>query len=163
MWRSLAIACALGVGVPAYAQPEVRVEPADPAATRNLQQPTASTAIRDYLESWQSLSAAFAGNAANLLDQDFVGVAKDKLSETMQQEEALGIRTRYQDEVHDIRIVFYSPEGLSLELEDNVEYEIQLFDHDSAKATQHVKARYLVVMTPAETRWRVRVFQAESQ
>jgi hypothetical protein len=154
---------ALGLGGMVRAQPGVRVEPADLEGTRNLQQQTASAAIRNYLESWQSLSSAFDGNNADLLDQDFVGVAKDKLSETIGQQRALGLRTRYQDQAHDIQVVFYSPEGLSLELEDKVEYEIQLFDNGSARATQHVKAKYFVVMTPAETRWRVRVFQAESQ
>jgi hypothetical protein len=42
----------------------------------------------------------------------------------------LGIRTRYRDLSHDLQIVFYSPEGLSVELTDKVEYEVQLIDHD---------------------------------
>ncbi|HEY6490222.1 MAG: hypothetical protein WCC26_00945 [Terracidiphilus sp.] len=141
----------------------MRVEPLNLAGTRNLQQQTASAAVRDYLESWQALTAAFAQNRAALLDRDFVGIARQRLGNTMQQQSELGLRTQYRDLGHDIRVVFYSPEGLSLELEDYVEYDIQLFDHGSSKGLQHMKAKYVVVMTPAETRWRIRVFQAEAQ
>lgn len=165
MWRVFAVGCALTLGGLAYAsaQPEVRVEPLNLAGTRNLQQQTASAAVRDYLESWQALTAAFAQNRAALLDRDFVGIARQRLGNTMQQQSELGLRTQYRDLGHDIRVVFYSPEGLSLELEDYVEYDIQLFDHGSSKGLQHMKAKYVVVMTPAETRWRIRVFQAEAQ
>lgn len=165
MWRVFVVGCALALGplTQASAQPEVRVETADLAGTRNLQQQTASAAIRDYVESWQALTAAFAQNRADLLDQDFVGIARQRLASTLQQQSALGLRTQYRDQAHDIRVVFSSPEGLSLELEDHVEYEVQLFDHGSSKATQHMKVKYLVVMTPAETRWRIRVFQAEAE
>ena len=61
-----------------------------------------------------------------LLDADFVGAAKDKLAETIQQQAALGIRTRYQDRAHDIQIIFYSPDGLSIELKDKVDYDVQV-------------------------------------
>jgi hypothetical protein len=50
---------------------------------------------------------------------------------------------------------------LSIELTDTVEYDVQLLDHDKSQATQRVRARYIVVLTPAELRWRVRVLQAE--
>jgi hypothetical protein len=143
------------------AQPSVRIEPAVPGATLNLKEATASAAVRDYLESWETLRTAFAQNREDLLDRDFVGTAKDKLAATIRQQGTLGIRTTYQDQVHNLQVVFYSPEGLSLELEDKVDYDVQLFDHDKTQATQHLTAKYIVVMTPSETRWRVRIFQAE--
>jgi hypothetical protein len=92
-----------------------------------------------------------------------VGTAHDKLAETIQQQAASGLHTRYRDKSHDLKIVFYSPEGLSLQMTDNVEYDVQIFDHDKPLTTQHVSAHYIVVMTPAEVRWRVRVFQAQPQ
>jgi hypothetical protein len=88
-----------------------------------------------------------------------VGSAKDTLAATIQQQTALGISTRYQDRSHDLQLVFYSPEGLSIELTDNVDYDVQLLDQGRIKTTQHVRARYLIVLTPAEVRWKVRVFQ----
>jgi hypothetical protein len=45
-------------------------------------------------------------------------------------------------------------------LTDNVDYDVQVVDHDKVTTTQRVSARYIVVLTPAEVRWRVRVFQA---
>jgi hypothetical protein len=146
----------------AAAQATVRVEPARLDGPRPLADQTAKAAIRDYIESWQSLSAAFENNRADLLTADFVGDAKDKLTATIQDQARLGLRTHYGDRAHDVQIVFYSPEGLSIELTDTVEYDVQLLDHDKSQATQRVRARYLVVLTPAELRWRVRVFQAEA-
>ena len=89
-----------------------------------------------------------------------MGVAKEKLADTIRQQAALGIRTHYQDRAHDLQIVFYSPEGLSIELTDTVEYDVQVIDHDKSQMTQRVHAHYIVVLTPAEVRWKVRVFQA---
>lgn len=145
------------------AQPVVRVEPLTFESTTPLQQQTVSAAIRDYLESWQSFRAAFEQNRADLLDRDFVGSARDKLADTIQSQAKLGIRTSYQDRAHDFKIVFYSPQGLSIELTDDVDYDVQVFDHDKSQIMQRVHARYIVVLTPAEVRWRVRVFQAKPE
>jgi hypothetical protein len=145
------------------AQATVHVEPSNLQGPRPLQDQTQKAVIRDYLQAWQSFSGALNQNRAPLLDADFIGSAKTKLTETIQQQAGLGVHAVYQDRSHDIQIVFYSPEGLSVELTDKVEYDVQVFDHDKSVTTQHVTARYVVVMTPAEVRWRVRVFQAESE
>jgi hypothetical protein len=145
------------------AQPVVHVEPPNLHGPRQLEDQTATAVVRDYVESWQSLAAALQQNRADLLDQDFVGTAKDKLTDTLHQQAALGIQTRYQDRVHNIKIVFYSPDGLSVQLVDNVEYDEKVVDHQKVLTTQRTHARYTIVMTPAETRWRVRIFQAEPE
>jgi hypothetical protein len=145
----------------AAAQPSVRIEP--PAAQqgpRVLAEQTAASAIRDYLQSWQSLSAALEQNRADLLNTDFSGTARDKLGETIQEQVGAGLSTHYRDSSHDIQIVFYSPEGLSIELTDTVEYDMQVFDHGKSITSEHMRTRYIVVMTPAEARWKVHVFQA---
>jgi hypothetical protein len=147
----------------ASAQASVRVEPTNLQGPRSLPEETGKAAIRDYLQSWQSLNAAFEQNRASLLDPAFVGIAKDKLTETIQQQAALGIRTHYTDHAHDIQIVFFSPEGLSIELLDTVNYDVEFIDNNGVKTTQHVSARFLIIVTPAELRWRVRVFQAERE
>ena len=159
--RYLLVLCAFGCAASlAAAQADVRIEPAHLDGPRQLGEETQAAAVRDYLQSWQSFEAAFAQNQAALLDADFVGNARDKLSAAIAQQAALGIRTRYQDRAHDLRIVFYSPEGLSIELTDAVEYAVQVFDHGRLAATETEHARYIVVLTPSEVRWRVRVFQA---
>jgi hypothetical protein len=141
------------------AQATVRIESADLQGSRALQEQTGRAAIRDYLQCWQALTAALEQNRVDLLDPDFVGSARDTLSATILQQTALGISTHYQDRSHDLQLVFYSPEGLSIELTDNVEYDVQLLAQGGVKTIQHVRARYVIVLTPAEVRWRVRVFQ----
>jgi hypothetical protein len=147
----------------AIAQPEVRVEPAHLQGPRILADETANAVVKNYIESWKSLRAALEGNRAELLDRDFVGTAKQKLAETIQQQSKLGMKTSYRDRSHDIEIVFYSPEGLSVELVDNVEYDMQVYDKDKSMTTQPVHAKYIVVMTPTEVRWRVRILQETAE
>jgi len=137
------------------------VETANLQGPRPLQEQTRTAAIRDYLQSWQSFGAAFEQNRTDLLDPDFVGTAKDTLANAIQQQARLGIRTHYQERAHDIQIVFYSPDGLSIEMTDTVEYDVRFIEHDRVKTTQHVRTRYIIILTPAEVRWRVRVLQAE--
>jgi hypothetical protein len=144
-------------------QPIVHVEPGELQGPRALQDQTTAAVVRDYLQAWQSVSAALQQNRPELLDRDFVGTAKDKLLDTIHDQVTTGISTRYLDRSHDLQIVFYSPEGLSVQLVDNVEYEVQILDHGKIQATQTAHARYVVVMTPAEVRWRVRVFQGQSE
>ncbi len=162
MSKSLLILCAVFAATSGFgaAQATVRVEAPNLQGPRLLAAQAMTAAVRDYLKSWQSLRGALEQNRTDLLNPDFVGTAKDKLAETIQQQTTLGIRTRYQDRAHDIQVVFYSPEGLSIELRDRVEYDVQVLDHDRVKMTQHAIVRYVIVLTPAEVRWRVRVFQA---
>jgi hypothetical protein len=144
-------------------QPSVRVTPPNLQGPRQLNEETQAAVVRDYLEAWQSVGAALQQNRADLLNRDFIGTAKDRLSDTIHDQVTMGISTRYLDLSHDLQILFYSPEGLSVQLVDNVEYEVQILDHGKAQTTQKMRARYVVVMTPAEVRWRVRIFQAEPE
>ncbi|HEY1806416.1 MAG TPA: hypothetical protein VGG45_18235 [Terracidiphilus sp.] len=165
MWRHSALACAsiiLACGVVA-AQPEVTVDTSQLKGPRPLEDQTKAAAIRDYLESWQGMNEAFQQDQPSLLDEDFIGTAKDKLTDTIDEQAKTGIHTRYQDRVHHIQFLFYSPEGLSIELIDDAEYDVQVLDHDKAVSTVPSRARYIVVLTPAEVRWKVRVMQADSQ
>lgn len=154
----LILSSAIGVS-----QESVRIETPALLGPRSLPEQARTAVIRDYLQSWQSLRAAFDQNRPDLLSPAFVGTAQDKLAGTIQQQVALGISTRYQDRAHDLQIVFYSPEGLSIEIIDKVNYDIQIIDNGRIKTVQNVTSTYVIVLTPAEVRWRVRVFQAESE
>ena len=153
----------VAASVCAMAQAAVYVEPSHLEGPRILADQTATAVVKNYIESWQSLKAALEQNRPELLDRDFVGGAKQKLADTIQQQAKLGMKTSYQDRSHHIQIAFCSPEGLSVELIDNVEYDVQVSDKDKVVATQAVHARYVVVMTPTEVRWRVRVLQATAE
>jgi hypothetical protein len=163
--KSVLIVCSVfaAIFVLGSDQPAVRVEPTDSVGPRALEKQTETGVIRDYLQAWRSLSAALEQNRAELLDPDFVGAAKDKLADTIREQAKLGIQTRYRDSAHDLQLVFYSPEGLSIQLVDTVEYDVQILDHQKVQTTQHVRARYVAVLTPTEVRWKVRIFQAEPE
>jgi hypothetical protein len=147
----------------AGAQATVHVTPPNLDGPRNLADVTATAVVKNYIESWESLRAALVANRPELLERDFVGAARQKLTQTIEQQGKAGITTTYKDRSHDIQIVFYSPEGLSVELVDNVEYDVQVSIKGKTMAAQPVHSRYVVVMTPTEVRWRVRVLQAEGE
>jgi hypothetical protein len=152
-----------GVNEPAVDKAAVQVEPTNTVGPRTLEKQTETAVVRDYLDAWRSMSAALAENRAQLLDADFVGTAKQKLTDTIHEQAKLGIETRYRDTAHDLRLTFYSPEGMSLQLLDSVDYQVEIVDHGKVIGTQPVHARYVTVLTPTEVRWKVRVFQAEPQ
>jgi hypothetical protein len=162
--RMLVICSVFAAALPLSAsEPAVRVAPTNLQGPRTLNEQTRSAVIRGYLDAWQSVAAALQQNRPELLDRNFVGTAKDKLTDTIHDQVTTGISTRYLDRNHDLQIVFYSPEGLSVQLLDNVEYDVQIIDQGKIQSTQKAHARYVVVMTPAEVRWRVRIFQGEPE
>ena len=71
------------------------------------------------------------------------------------------MHVHYQDRTHDIKIIFYSPDGLSIQLVDLIEYDEQVLDHGKVVAVQPVHARYVAVLTPTEVQWKVRILQSE--
>ncbi len=158
--KLLLMSCAFSIA--GWAQePSVRVDPPQLQGSRPVEKQTETAVIRDYLQSWKNLKGALDKNQADLLDANFVGIARDKLASTIDDQAKLGIHTRYQDRTHDLQIVFYSPEGLSIQMTDNVDYDEQVLDHDKILVTKRVRTRYLVVLTPSEVRWKVRIFQAD--
>lgn len=158
---------ALAVGSMAYGlapeEAEVHVTPPHLDTPRPLNDTTRKAVIRDYLESWKTMTEALEQNRPGLLEADFAGTAEDQLTATIRQQAALGIRTRYQPLSHNIQIVFYSPEGLSIELVDNIEYVVQILNKTKVISARQMHARYIAVLTPTEVRWRVRLFQAVSE
>jgi len=81
MLRSLLFGCTVFVAASAmdFAQATVRVEPTNLQGPRPLPEQTGKAAIRDYLESWQSLRAALEQNRADLLDPAFVELPETNL------------------------------------------------------------------------------------
>lgn len=161
--QMLLLAVAILFKVQFVAAQSVHVEPPQIDEPRPLAEQTQQGVVRDYLESWKTMEAALEQNRTDLLGKDFIGIAKDKLTDTVHQQLAAHINTRYIDHSHNLQIVFYSPEGLSVQLTDDVDYEVQVFDNNKQISSQQVHCRYIAVLTPAEVRWRVRVFQAQNK
>lgn len=160
---SLLLAATLCVSSALTAQePSVRVEPLNLQGPRVLNDQTRNAVIKDYIEGWASLRKAMSDNRPDLLDRDFVGTAKDQLVDSIHQQVTSGMATRYLDRSHDLQIVFYSPEGLSVQLTDTVAYEVQLLSQGKVISTQQEQTKYVVVMTPSEVRWRIRILQGQS-
>ncbi len=142
------------------AQPLVHVDPAVPSTPRPLQPQTEQAAIRDYLQSWASLQQALLQNRIDLLGEGFVGSAKNELARSIREQALSGVTVGYKAISHHITVLFYSPEGLSIELKDLVRYNVQVFDHGHLITSRKDSACYLVVLTPSQLRWSVRVMQA---
>ena len=163
--KSLLMISVLSTAMTANAadEPSIHVQQPHLQGPRELQEQTAKAVVQDYLDSWQSMNKALDQNRPDLLDRDFVGSAKEKLVSTIKSQRAAGVHTSYRDRSHDVQILLYSPEGLSIELSDNVTYDVEMSSGGKSVGKQQVAARYIVVLTPTEVRWRVRIFQAEKQ
>ena len=144
-------------------QPTSTVEPTDSVGPRTLEKQTETAVVRDYLQAWHSLSGALEQNRVDLLDADFVGTAKEKLSDTIQEQAKLGIQTRYRRQSARCATGLLLA-GRTIDSTSGYgDYDVQLIDHEKPQITQHVRARYVAVLTPTEVRWKVRVFQAEPE
>lgn len=152
---------ALAVGLQAQ-QPSVKEEPPALMGSRPLEKQTETSVIRDYLQAWHTLGTAMQTNQPDALDGSFIGTAHDKLAATLNAQISAGLHTRYQDISHDLQFVFYSTEGQSIELVDTVQYDEQISSAAGNCPVQHVNARYVVVLTPSDVQWRVRVFEGAS-
>ena len=94
-----------------------------------------------------------------MLDQYWVGVARDKFQRLIDDESRTGIQVRYRDISHNLQAVFYPSDGAALLLYDNVQLEMKVMRSKQVIRSQKMSARYLVLMTPAQDRWVVRVLQ----
>ncbi|MGA2695518.1 MAG: hypothetical protein ABSE92_05630 [Terriglobales bacterium] len=144
------------------AQPVVQVEVPQSFGPRPLEDQTKDAVVRDYLKCWNRMSQALEENNAAALDTAFTGIAKEKLEGVVSQQQKANITASYRDRSHHITFVFYSSEGLSIQVVDDAEYDVELSDHGKMQATHHVKARYVAVLTPTEVSWKVRMFQADA-
>src|ERR1700688_4652853 len=96
-WKPVVIAFSVlaTLFVGASDQPRVRVEPTDSVGPRTLEKQTETAVVRDYVQAWHSMSGALEQNRTDLLNADFVGTAKEKLSVTIHEQAKLGMQTRY--------------------------------------------------------------------
>ncbi len=127
---------------------------------REMQDDTRRSIARAYGRAWETLSRALAENRADLLDSTFVGAARDHFAEAIMQQRASGISTRYVDRGHKVDVLFYSPEGLSVQLRDRAQLEIQVLDGDTVIHRERVTLTHIALLTPTEVTWKVRVLQA---
>lgn len=145
-------------GVSAVCAPNVALSTAG-AGPREIEPTLQQTIPRDYVKAWQILSGALESGDPALLDQYWVGIARDKFQRLIDDESRTGIQVRYRDISHKLQAVFYPSDGAALLLYDNVELEMNVLRSKRVIRSQKMNARYLVLMTPAQDRWVVRVLQ----
>ncbi len=130
---------------------------------RQIEEATGRAIVRDYAAAWEDLVVALDENRADLIDGNFVGLARDKFLQAIAEQKQSGLRTRYVDHGHKLEALFYSPEGASMELRDTATLEVQVLDGDRVLYSAPITAHYIVLMTPAADRWQVRLLQETPQ
>jgi hypothetical protein len=126
---------------------------------RDIEDLTRQKILHDYAAAWQTLDAGLEQNRSELLNDYFTGFAKDEFTRTIKQQAGTGIHRHYVDHGHKLEVIFYSPDGGVMQLQDNAEYEVQIFDGDRLLHSETVTTRFLVLMTPGADRWMVRLLQ----
>ncbi len=151
------------VCIPAFAaEPTIKIRTTQTKGSRAVEKQTETAVIRDYLEAWKTLDLALNNDRADQLEFYFVGTALTRLSGVVADQTKAGIHTHYIEHSHDLQIIFYSPEGLSIQLADDVQYEEQVFDGSKLLVSRTVNKRYLAVLTPSEISWRIRILQCDN-
>jgi len=133
---------------------------AESLAPRPIEQRTGEAVAHDYAQAWQDLSDALNANRPDLLGDYITGDAKLRLIRRIADQKKTGIRTRYQDNGHQVKAVFYSPDGGEMQLEDRVQLGIQIFDGDKLIYSSNAVEKYLVLMTPGADRWYLRLLES---
>ncbi len=140
-------------------QPQVQLNAAN-AGPREMEDATRASIARAYSRAWQTLAQAMEQNRADLLDASFLGAAREHLAQAIADQSKNGMRRRYVDRGHKVEVLFYSPEGLSVQLRDRAQYEVEVLDGDSVIQREQVTVNYIALLTPTEVTWKVRALQA---
>jgi hypothetical protein len=162
MRRALVVAAVAVFALACAAQkpelPNVRLD-ASRATGKTVEDLTGQALARDYAKAWRTIAIAFDRNQRDLIDGDFTGVAADKLSSDVAMQAKSGLHRKYVDRGHRVDVLFYSPDGTSVQLRDTAQIEVQYMDGDKVLHTENGTRSYVAVMTPTEVRWKVRVLQ----
>ncbi len=130
------------------------------AGPREMADATRDSITRAYAHAWKTLAQALAENRADLLDAAFIGAARDNFVQLIRHQQASGLRQKYVDRGHTVEVLFYSPEGLSVQLRDRAQLELQVLDGDSVVHREALTVNYIALLTPTEVTWKVRLLQA---
>jgi hypothetical protein len=129
---------------------------ADGLTPRPIEQLTGTTIARHYALAWRDLAEALESGRAQGIGEEFVGYAKDRLMQRIVEQNQTGVHVRIVDHGHHLKAVFYSMDGTAMQLLDQAQLEIQIFDGSKLLDTQNAPHEYIVLMTPGADRWYVR-------
>ena len=140
--------------------PDVAVKlNADNAGPHEMEDTTRASIEKAYARAWDTMAQALDTNNSSVIDKAFLGTARDNLAQRIADQKSLGMSTRLVDHGHKVDVVFYSPEGMSMQLRDTAQLEWQVLDGGKVVHSENVTQHYVVIMTPTEVTWKVRVLQ----
>jgi len=146
------------IAAPPNASIKIKIDTSK-ATPRDVEDQTEQSIIRDYGKAWLSLEEALANNSAESLSANFAGIARDRWSATVSAQRKAGLSRKLVDRGHQLHVVFYSVEGSAMELMDTAQLEIQYLDGGKVIHSERVTGHFMVLMTPAENSWKVRILQ----
>jgi hypothetical protein len=151
------------IAVPAttHAGPPAPLQSFDAAGVtpRPVEDTTSQSIQRDYSHAWKSLVSALEENRGELLNENFTGTARQQWQDAIHIQQQNGLNRKIVDHGHTVRVTFYSLDGSALEATDTADLEIQYREGGKVVSTERVQAHYLVVLTPAENSWKLRMLQ----
>ncbi len=132
----------------------------DNATPRQVDEAVQQAIARDYAAAWQALGVALGANNSGALNENFVGLALDKLTQRIRDQRSLGLKMRIIDRGHKVEALFYSPDGSAIELKDTASIETQILEAGVVIHTDRAQIQFYAVMTGAEDHWKVRVLES---
>lgn len=162
VWISLATVAIFVVamrlfGAPAT-QPKITFDVSG-ATPRQVEDQTRESIVRDYGKAWQGLTEALAQNRPELLNAGFAGFAREHWGAAVTAQKKSSLSRKIIDRGHHLQALFYSVEGSAMQLRDTAQLEIQYLDNGKVIHSEQVTQHFIVLMTPAENSWKVRLLQ----
>ena len=155
------LAIVFAVAARAQSLPQVSLN-ADNLGPRPIEQLTGTNITRNYSMAWHAMALALEQNRTNLLNDQFTGFAKDHLSERITDQQRNGVHVQIVDKGHHVKALFYSLDGGAMQLVDDAQIDVQVFDGSRLIYSDDAPHRYLVLMTPGTDRWYVRYLERAS-
>jgi hypothetical protein len=146
---------AIAQSSPEITLPQVHLD-ADGLAPRPIEELAGTTIARHYALAWRDLAEALESNQSGRIDEEFIGFAKDRLTQRITEQEQAGVHVRIVDHGHHLKAVFYSTDGTAMQLLDQAQLEIQTYDGNKLLDTQNTLHQYMVLVTPGADRWYIR-------
>jgi hypothetical protein len=160
VWSAFLLSLAIAAGARAQSLPQVNLN-ADDLGPRRIEQLTGANITHDYALAWRAMAQALQQNRTDLLADEFTGFAHDQLSRRIVDQERSGLRTQIVDHGHRVKAIFYSLDGGAMQLVDEAQIQIRVFDGDRLIHSENTSHRFLVLMTPGADRWYVRHLESE--
>lgn len=132
---------------------------ADDLGPRAIEQLTGTNITRAYSNGWQAMEQALEQNRPELLNDQFTGFAKDRLSQRIGDQQRNGLHVKIVDGGHRVKALFYSLDGDAMQLMDDAQLEVQIFDGSRLIYSESTQHQYLVLMTPGADRWYIRYLE----